>query len=170
MVERRRGHGVPQAAVALDDKGRALEAMLPEILKEFQPDMGAAVDLVVVTVKPRDVASVCRVAKESPQLAFDFLLCLSVVDYGERLQVVYHLYSTTRKHKMVVKADVLTEEARVPSVTPVWPGADWFEREGHDLYGVVFEGHPNMSPLLLYEGFEGFPGRRSYPFNEYTEW
>ena len=112
----------------------------------------------------------CSILKENPDLAFDFLLCLCVVDYEEHLQVVYHLYSTVKKHKMVLKASVPTEDPSIPSVVSVWPGADWFEREGHDLFGVVFEGHPNMTPLLLYEGFEGFPGRKSYDFNDYTEW
>ena len=170
VVERRRGHEAAHAAAALDEKGRALEALLPESLGKFQPEMGVALDLVVATVKPQDILAACRVAKEDPRLAFDYLLCLSVVDYEEYLQVVYHLYSTTRKHKMVIKANLSVDEPSVPSVTPVWPGADWFEREGHDLYGVLFEGHPNMAPLLLYEGFEGYPGRKSYPFHEYTEW
>ena len=52
----------------------------------------------------------------------------------------------------------------------MWRGADWFEREGHDLFVVVFEGHPDLSPLLLYEGFEGHPGRKSFPFHDYDEW
>jgi NADH-quinone oxidoreductase subunit C len=132
--------------------------------------MGATVNLVEVTVKPQAVPSLCRVVKEDSHLLFDYLLCLCVVDYVEHLQVVYHLYSTTKKHKMVLKANVTLDEPSLPSVMPVWPGADWFEREAHDLFGVVFEGHPNMAPLLLYEGFEGYPGRRSYEMPEYTEW
>ena len=170
MVESHRQQEASTGTSALDEKRRILAALLPEALERFHPEMAVALDLVVATVKPQDVLLVCRVAKESSLLAFDYLLCLSVVDYEDHLQVVYHLYSTTKKHKMVVKTDVPTEEPNVPSVVPVWPGADWFEREGHDLYGVVFEGHPNMAPLLLYEGFEGYPGRRSYPFHEYTEW
>ena len=170
MVERRRREQAPQAQVALDEKGRILEGLLPGILGEFEPEVGSSADLVEVTVKPDAVPSVCEALKEEPELAFDFLLCLCVVDYEERLQVVYHLYSTVKKHKMALKADVPTETPRIPSVIEVWPGADWFEREGHDLFGVVFEGHPNMTPLLLYEGFEGYPGRRSYDFNDYTEW
>ena len=170
VVESNRGQQASLDTTALDGKGRALATLLPEALGGFQPEMAIASDLVVATVKPQDVLSVCREAKENSQLAFDYLLCLSVVDYEDHLQVVYHLYSTTRKHKMVVKTDVPTEKPNVPSVVPVWPAADWFEREGHDLYGVVFEGHPNMAPLLLYEGFEGYPGRKSYPFHEYTEW
>jgi NADH-quinone oxidoreductase subunit C len=170
VVERHRREEVPQAPVVLDDKGRALELLLPKILAEFQPEMGATVNLVEVTVKPQAVPSLCRVVKEDSHLLFDYLLCLCVVDYVEHLQVVYHLYSTTMKHKMVLKANVTLDEPSLPSVMPVWPGADWFEREAHDLFGVVFEGHPNMAPLLLYEGFEGYPGRRSYEMPEYTEW
>ena len=58
----------------------------------------------------------------------------------------------------------------VPSVISVWRASDWFEREGHDLFGIVFEGHPDLSPLLLYEGFDGYPGRKSFPFHDYQEW
>ncbi len=170
MVERRRREQAPQAQVTLDEKGRILEGLLPGALGEFEPEIAASFDLVEATVKPDCVPSVCTILKENPDLAFDFLLCLCVVDYEEHLQVVYHLYSTVKKHKMVLKASVPTEEPSIPSVISVWPGADWFEREGHDLFGVVFEGHPNMTPLLLYEGFEGFPGRKSYEFNDYTEW
>ena len=170
MVERHRREEAPRAPVALDDKGRALELLLPKILAEFQPEIGATVNLVEVTIKSQDVPSLCRVAKEDPQLSFDFLLCLCIVDYLEHLQVVYHLYSTTMKHKMVLKANVTLDEPSLPSVMSVWPGADWFEREAHDLFGVVFEGHPNMAPLLLYEGFEGYPGRKSYEMPEYREW
>ena len=170
MVERRRREQAPQAQVTLDEKGRILEGLLPGALGEFEPEIAASFDLVEATVKPDCVPSVCMILKENPDLAFDFLLCLCVVDYEEQLQVVYHLYSTVKKHKMVLKASVPTEDPSIPSVISVWPGADWFEREGHDLFGVVFEGHPNMTPLLLYEGFEGFPGRKSYEFNDYTEW
>ena len=170
MAERHRREETPQAPVALDDKGRALQLLLPEILAEFQPEVGAAVDLVVATVKPQDVSAICRLAKEDPRLSFDYLMCLCVVDYVEHLQVVYHLYSTTMKHMMVLKANVSPEEPSLPSVISVWVGADWHERESHDLFGVVFEGHPNMAPLLLYEGFEGYPGRRNYEMPEYREW
>jgi NADH-quinone oxidoreductase subunit C len=156
--------------VALDEKGLALQGILPDILAQFQPEIGTTVDMVEVTIGSQELPSLCRTVKEDPNLAFDYLLCLCVVDYVEHLQVVYHLYSITHKHKMVIKTNVPSEQPSVPSVISVWPAADWFEREGHDLFGVVFEGHPNMTPLLLYEGFEGYPGRKSYDFHDYTEW
>ncbi len=171
MVERhRREPAIPQAPVALDEKGLALELLLPEALAEFKPEIGAAVDLVTVTVSSNDVPAVCAAVKEAPQLAFDYLMCLCVVDYVEHLQVVYHLYSTTMKHMMTLKTNLSPEEPSTPSVISVWRGADWYEREAHDLFGVAFEGHPNMAPLLLYDGFEGYPGRRNYEMPEYTEW
>ena len=166
----RREPEVPQGPVALDDKGEALTALLPEVLQQFDVEVGAAMDEVVVTAKPRDVPAVCLTLKEHPELDFNYLRCLSVVDYVERLEVVYHLFSLERRHKVVVKTSVSPEEPEVPSVVSVWRGADWFEREGHDLFGVVFDGHPNLAPLVLYEGFEGYPGRKSFPFHDYEEW
>ena len=56
------------------------------------------------------------------------------------------------------------------SVTGLWVAAGWYERETHDLFGVVFEGNPDLSPLLLYEGFEGYPGLKSFPLHDYEEW
>ncbi len=171
MAQRqRREPQVQEAPVALDEKGEALAALLPEALQNVDVELGAAVDEVVVTARPDDIPSICRIAKDDPRLDFNYLRSISVVDYEERLEVVYHLFSLNKRHKMVVKTSVSPDEPNVPSIVSVWRGADWFEREGHDLFGVVFQGHPNLSPLLLYEGFEGYPGRKSFPFHEYDEW
>ena len=160
----------PDAPVALDQRGQALSALLPAAFEGLDVEVGAALDEVVVSVLPTDVPEACRRAKESPSLDFDYLRCLSAVDYVERLEVVYHLFSLKKRHKMVIKTSVSPEDPRVPSVISVWRAVDWFEREAHDLFGVVFEGHPDLAPLLLWEGFEGYPGRKSFPFHEYEEW
>ena len=170
MTERHRRPETPEAPVALDERGQALLNLLPEVLKEFEPQVSGAVDEVVATVRPEHIPQVCRTCKEDPRLAFDYLRCLSVVDYQDRLEVVYHLYSLEKRHKMVVKASVPPDQPHVPSVVSVWRAADWFEREGADLFGINFQGHPNLVPLLLYEGFEGYPGRKSFPFHDYNEW
>ncbi len=172
MTQRRRREAeVPQAPVALDDKGQALSALIAEMYAD-RPEVvvAAAVDEVTVTAPPESVPEICRISRDDPRLDFDYLRCLCVVDYEDRLEVNYHLFSLKNRHKMVVKTNVSPDEAAVPSVMDIWSGADWFEREGHDLFGVVFTGHPNLAPLLLYEGFEGFPGRRSFPLNDYDEW
>ena len=169
--ERPRRHPEPeQAEAALSEKGQALASLLEHMLKEFHPEIGTTVGEVVVTVVPTQIVRVARMLRDNPETACDYLRCLSVVDYEESLQVVYHLYSLEKNHHLVVKTNMPYDNLHLPSVITVWPGADWYEREGHDLFGLVFDGHPNLSPLILYEGFEGYPGRKSYPLNDYREW
>ena len=166
----RREPVIPTAPVALDARGEALSELLTQVFADFDVQIAAAVDEVTVTAQPRDVPTICRIAREHPSIDCGYLRCLSVVDYVERLEVNYHLFSLDKRHKFVVKTSVSPEEPTVPSIVSVWRGANWFEREAHDLFGVVFDGHPDLSPLLLYEGFEGFPGRKSFPFHDYDEW
>ena len=147
-----------------------MSSLLGPLLDDVDVQIDAAVDEVGVVVSPDDLLAVCRIARETDELDFDYLRCLSVVDYEERLEVNYHLFSLARRHKMVVKVSVSPEAPSVPTVIGVWRAADWFEREGHDLFGVVFTGRPDLAPLLLYEGFEGLPGRKSFPFHDYDEW
>ena len=74
------------------------------------------------------------------------------------------------RQKIAVKCNLSVNDLSIPSISEIWTTANWFERESHDLFGVIFEGHPNLAPLLLYEEFEGFPGRKSFPFHDYQEW
>jgi NADH-quinone oxidoreductase subunit C len=170
----RREPTIPEAPAALDAIGEALSATLEQVFEaDSGMQIGAAVDEVTFTVPPDRVIDVCNVCRTDPRLDFDYLRCLSVVDYVESagvFEVNYHLYSLDKRHKMVVKTRVPEDQPSVPTVTGVWAGANWYERESHDLFGVVFEGHPELIPLLLYEEFEGFPGRRSFPFHDYDEW
>lgn len=86
-----------------------------------------------------------------------------------RLEVVYILQSLEPERTLALKTEAPYEDPVVPSVTGVWRAAEWYEREAHDLYGLRFEGHPDLSPLLLYDGFDGYPGRKEFPFYEYRE-
>jgi|TARA_B100000315_G_scaffold260704_1_gene324241 NADH:ubiquinone oxidoreductase subunit C len=167
----RREPQIPEAPAALDETGEALSALVVEIIsKKFEVEVGAAVDEVTVVVKPEDIPDLCLLARDDPRLDFNYLRCLSVVDYNDRLEVNYHLFSLDKRHKMAVKTNLPPEGPEVGSVVDLWAGADWYERESRDLFGVTFTGHPNLVPLLLYEGFEGYPGRKSFPFHEYEEW
>ncbi len=170
MTEKHKKEDTKEAPVSLDEKGKALLSLIPQALQQFHPQVSAAVDEVVVTVSPENLVAAARVCKEDPRLAFNYFRCLSVVDYEKHLEIVYHIFSLDKRHKMVIKTTVPEDKPQLPTITTVWPAANWFEREGHDLYGVEFLGHPDLSPLLLYAGFEGFPGRRSYPFHDYNEW
>ena len=144
--------------------------LLPEVLAPFQPQIAPSYDDVVVTIDKSKLLQVARMLKEDNRVSFDLLRLLTVVDYKDRFEVVYHLWSLSKKHRMVLKVNTSADEASVPSLFSVWRTVDWYEREARDLYGVNFEGHPNLTPLLLWEGFEGYPGRKSYPMPEYKEY
>ena len=107
--------------------------------------------------------------REEPSLAFDLPVDLCGVDYPGRLprmEVVMHLYSTTRRHRIRVKTRVGDEDmqgAELDSLVGVWPGYNWLEREVFDMSGVRFKGHPDLRRILMYPEFEGHPLQRSYP-------
>ena len=153
----------------LSQSSRELLALSQEVLREFNPEPGVLDDLPQITVKPADTALVCRLAKEDPRLALRQLLCLSCVDYKDYLQLVYILHSFEPDRLLAVKTNVSYDDPHLPSVTAIWRAGEWYEREAHDLFGVVFDGHPDLAPLLLYDGFEGYPGRKEFPFNDYQE-
>ncbi len=104
--------------------------------------------------------------RNDSDLAFDWLACLSGVDYvtDGMLCVVYDLYSTTHRHRFAVKVYVDRNDPRVPSVMDLWPAADWHEREAYDLFGIIFEGHSDMRRILLPEDWQGHPLRKDYAF------
>ena len=160
----------PKAPVHLDERAQRLEPLLRDALQAYQPELGAAVDQVVVRVPLEHLVEAAQVLKEDPRLDFNYFRCLATVDYEEYFELVYILYSTTKRHQVLLKTTCPYEAPSAPSLIPLWRAADWFERESHDLFGVVFEGHPNLKPLLLYEGFEGYPGRKSFPFHQYEDW
>jgi len=167
------GHGEEEPVVDplanLTSSGIALLDVSLDVLKDFFPEGGALDDIPQVSISKEHTLEACRLIKEDPRIATKMLLCLACVDYSEYFQMVYILQSLEPERTLVSRTTVPYLDTTVPSVTSVWRAADWYEREAHDLFGVSFDGHPDMSPLLLYEGFEGFPGRKEFPFNEYQE-
>ena len=83
-----------------------------------------------------------------------------------RFAVVYHFYSMTHKHRLRLVVPVKESAAELTSLTPLWAGADWLEREVWDMYGIRFSGHPNLKRILMYKEFEGYPLRKDYPVNK----
>lgn len=162
------------APVVLDERAQELKCALGIMLpQEYGGQLDAEVDMIVLTLPASSLREVSRLLKETSELRFDYLCSITVVDYEEienRFEVIYHMVSFLNHYKLAVKISVSTECLVVPSVNDIWRSAGWFEREGHDLYGVVFDGNPDLSPLLLYEGFDGYPGRRSFPYHDYQEW
>ncbi len=158
---------------AEQDEGRELDPRTQEYVQtlertfsRFNPSITVGMDGVELTIDPLSLRDFAQLAKDDSTLRFDFMRCLSVVEHDDEFQVVLHLYSTGQGHTAVVKASAPKDNPVFASVTPVWRGAEWYEREGAELFGVTFEGHPNPKHLLLWDGFEGYPGRKEYPFAE----
>ena len=123
-------------------------------------------------VRRGDIIRICRHLKEDPGLLYDFLSDLTAVDrLGDhpRFEVVYHLYSLQYKWRIRLKVSVEEGES-VPSVTLVWSTANWHEREVFDMFGISFEGHPDLQRILMPEGWEGFPLRKDYPVQASPKW
>jgi NADH-quinone oxidoreductase subunit C len=114
---------------------------------------------------------ILRFCRDDAALRFDMLMDLTAVDYltypgredRPRFEVVYHLYSVPHNHRVRIKAGVDEDDPVVPTATPLWPIANWLEREVWDMYGLRFAEHPDLRRLLLYEQFEGHPLRKDYP-------
>jgi NADH dehydrogenase I D subunit len=121
---------------------------------------------VSASIAPERILDVARFVRDDPALCFDMPLDVTAVDYigqQQRFEVVYHLYSTRHHHRLRLKARVPEDRASLPSVTPVWVGANWLERETYDMYGIRFAGHPDLRRIYLYDEFEGHPLRKDYP-------
>lgn len=116
-----------------------------------------------ITVKPEQLYQLLTQLKTNEETCFDYLFCLSGVDWGEELGVVYHLESTIHRHIIVVK--VKTDDRENPnldSVCDIWYTAEFHEREVFDFFGIIFNNHPNLKRLFLTEDWEGFPLRKDY--------
>ena len=117
------------------------------------------------------IVDLLAMLRDNPAYRFAQLIDLCGVDYPERPQrfdVVYHLLSLTRNRRLRVKV-MTDEDTPVPSVTAVYPVADWFEREAFDMYGVFFSGHPDLRRILTDYGFHGHPLRKDFPMTGYVE-
>ncbi|RMG94277.1 MAG: NADH-quinone oxidoreductase subunit C [Deltaproteobacteria bacterium] len=141
-----------------------LLAELPDAVVEVGSYLGDEIAL-VHRDRVRDVLTLLRDHESSKM---DMLVDLTVVDYlgqSPRFEVVYHLRSTTFGHRLRVKAGVPEDDPTIASVADLWKSANWSEREAWDLYGVRFEGHPDLRRILMYGAFEGHPLRKDYPQN-----
>jgi NADH-quinone oxidoreductase subunit C len=115
-----------------------------------------------IIVKTDSLHRVAEHLKNSPEFAFDYLNFLTAVDYYDYFEVVYKMTSLKHNHTLTLKVRCDRENPRVQSVYKVWRGADLQERETYDLLGIVFEGHPNLKRIVLWETFQGHPLRKDY--------
>ena len=145
----------------------ALQSEHPDWITQITEALGEVTALV-----PREqIVALCSYLKTAPDAHFDFLADLCGVDRGveeePRFEVNYHLFSTTKFHRLRLKVLVNEDDARVPTVTGVWRTANWHERETFDLMGVLFEGHPDLRRILLPEDWQGHALRKDFPLRGY---
>lgn len=116
----------------------------------------------MLELETKDLVSACTLLKDSPQAFFDFLVLLTTSDMKKGYQSVYTLHSTKNKKSLRLKVTVPKTNPMVPTVSHVWSGANWYEREGYDMMGIIYTGHPNLKRILNPENWEGFPLRKDY--------
>ncbi len=115
-----------------------------------------------IVVKAGNLVEVAKHLRDEE--GYDYCSSITGVDYPDRFEVVYHLYSMEKEGgPVILKVQAAREDPEVPSVVSLWPGADWQEREVWDLMGIRFAGHPNLKRILMWEGFEGHPLRKDFP-------
>lgn len=119
-----------------------------------------------IIIRSDAILEVARLLKDDPELQYNFLVDITAVDYfgrHPRFEVVYHFLSMPFNQRLRVKLQCDDLYPSIKSLTPLWKTANWLERECFDLYGIRFEGHPNLKRILLYDEFEGHPLRKDYP-------
>ena len=121
-----------------------------------------AIGFLTIAVDAKDLLSFAQQIRDNDTLNFNYLTCLTCVDWKTHLTMVYHLRSTAEKYIVVIKAKVDRNNAAIATVSDIWRTAEFHEREAYDLFGVQFIGHPDLRRLFLTEDYEGFPLRKDF--------
>jgi NADH-quinone oxidoreductase subunit C len=148
-----------------------LSTYLGEKLSGRISDAVFAYGELTIAVEPQDLIEVVTFLRDDKNCQFISIIDVCGADYpsrAKRFDVVYHLLSPKQNIRIRIKVQA-DEETVVPSITGVYPGADWFERETYDLYGVLFSGHPDLRRILTDYGFEGHPLRKDFPLTGFVE-
>jgi len=162
-------------ATRTESLAASVQSTLGETAKSVTVDRGE----VTVVVPAAGLPSLMRTLRDRPELRFEMLIDICGVDYsaygdgaweGPRFAAVYHLLSLAQNWRLRVRVFAPDDDFPVvPSVIDVWPAANWFEREAFDLYGIVFDGHPDLRRLLTDYGFVGHPFRKDFPLTGHVE-
>jgi NADH-quinone oxidoreductase subunit C len=152
------------------DPVAALKAVFPDAVKDVKAFRGET----TIVVASESIEKVIRYLRDTAGLIYNFLSDISSVDYypdndrPERYGVSYHIYSMLYNRRLRVKAFVPEEEPSLPTIVPVFPAANWLEREIMDMMGIIFEGHPDPRRVLMPDDWDGHPLRRDYPLGYET--
>ena len=145
-------------------EARAIYARLEQQFPGKVSDFKGEVKEPYLTVAAEAIVDVCRFLRDDSNLKFEVLSDLTALDWPkeEKIQVVYHLYSYSEHHQIVLKVDLPRDNPRIATMEGVWKVANWLEREVYDLFGVIFEGHGDLRRIMLPEDWVGHPLRKDY--------
>ena len=172
QVERDKGSdaqaaSTPGNAVTPSPLVTALQQEHPEWVGEVVEAFGE----ITIIVPREQISAICAFLKTAPGLEFNMLSDICGADRGPeeepRFEVNYHLFSTTKYHRLRLKVLLNEDDPRVPSVTGVWRTANWHERETYDMFGVIFDGHPDLRRILLPDDWDGHALRNDFPLRGY---
>lgn len=145
----------------------ALRREHPELIGEVIEAFGE----ITIIVSREKIVELCSFLKTAPEFEFNFLSDLCAADRGPeeepRFEVNYHLFSTTKHHRLRLKVLLNDDDTHVATVTGVWRSANWHERETYDLMGMIFDGHPDLRRILLPDEWEGYALRKDFPLRGY---
>lgn len=128
----------------------------------FTPLGNDKTDIEMISLDTKDLVNVCTILKKSPETSFDFLVLITSNEVKSGYQSIYSLHCTKSKKSFRIKVTVPKENPIVPTVSHIWSTADWYEREGYDMMGIIYAGHPNLKRILNPENWKGFPLRKDY--------
>jgi NADH-quinone oxidoreductase subunit C len=155
----------------MDDALNQLGAYLADRLGSTLTSWRVALGEITLEVEPEQLLRTIEFLRDDPACRFGCLIDICGADYPERerrFDVIYHLLSPWQNHRIRVRTTT-DEETPVPSLTGLFPAANWYEREAYDLYGILFSGHPDLRRILTDYGFEGHPLRKDFPLTGFVE-
>jgi NADH-quinone oxidoreductase subunit C len=160
---------------------QALQTRIEELAGDRMSGSDIDRNELTIDISADDLVDICHALRDGEQFAFDTLIDVCGIDYstyrkeaggtwdGARFGVIYHLLSTTRNQRLRLRVFVDESNPILKSVIGVWPVANWFEREAFDLFGILFEGHPDLRRILTDYGFIGHPFRKDFPLSGHVE-
>jgi len=127
-------------------------------------------DMLCITVKKESIQSIFLFLRDDQELQYNFLTTLCGMHYpqNEQLGVVYHVHSFINNHRIRIKTVTQLNDPKIPTITTIWPAANWMERETYDFFGIRFDGHPNLKRILNMDEMTDFPLRKEFPLEDQT--
>ena len=148
-----------------------LTTLLKQEFPDDVTDFHAHRDDETVVIKRDALEAVCRFLRDDTRCSFEIMMDLTAVDRLEmnespRFEMVYHFKSLTHARRLRLKVRLTEDDCKISSIHHLWKAVDWYERECFDMFGIVFEGHPGLRRILMYDEFEGHPLRKDYPIDK----